>query len=431
MNKNICITVFVLVLCLAVASTAGFVYYNYDYAANEYKSRIQELEGGYGELKEAYEELNSDYNKLIGGKKAVIILPGIMGSVLCDDQLENKPLYSDIIEIMAILLQLYDTSIEDYLRSALSCDEEGNVLRPMTPCSMDSDEKYRDGMLGLYKPLRKKLESVCSDTYDVITWQYDWRQSNSINGAKLEDFIVTNGYSKVILVAHSMGGQVVSNFLQKKSNRKMVELFVPIAVPFLGSFGAEDALYQPSYKPSTGVSYIDNVNLDFAPLIGNMASVYELLPSYSGEFGVETHISDGKTLAASELSSLYAGFPKTIGSDGASKGVMTSFDSYNARMYADIVGAKVHVSRLVNTEYLVYTGYGTSLGAIYEGGKRTRTIYGDGDGTVWSYSASAGLPLDSSNVTVLNRVGHGDVSSGYVLNAVAGLVERYITIYNN
>lgn len=417
-----------MVLCIAFTASVGLSYYIYDYKTNDYKSRLSVLESDYAILQNNYEELFAEYTEMTSGKKAIIILPGLMGSVLYDNDY-NIPLYFDTAEILSILLSIRSTPLEDYLYNLVDCDENGVPVKSLSACNMEMEEKYWDGMFGYYKPLRAQLTALYGEHYDVLTWQYDWRLSNTINGAKLEEFINTNGYSKVIFVAHSMGGHVVSNYLQKKSNRDKVELFIPIAVPFLGSYSAESVLFKESYALARfGLDYVDNLHLDFGPYVGNLAPVYELLPAYANQLGVDTHLIDGETVF--DLYPLYSGFPQTQREEGAPKSLLQNYRSYQASMYQTIGTEKVHISRLVNTEYLVFKGIGTSIGAHYTDGRRTRIINGDGDGTVWSMSATAGLPIDSINVNVLDRVNHSDIGNKKVVDSVITIIGRYNLCYN-
>ncbi|EAZ79720.1 CHAT domain-containing protein [Algoriphagus machipongonensis] len=145
--------------------------------------------------------------KITGDKPIVIMLPGIMGSNLRDD----KMLWINYFR---------------FLKGDLSkLQYQGGKPEKLSADSLISTS---------YKDLGENLEK----TYDVLTFQFDWRlplqQSASILNEKVKDLLKFEQPIKI--VAHSMGGVLVRDFiLYYPETWKALNSSIGFKAVFLGS----------------------------------------------------------------------------------------------------------------------------------------------------------------------------------------------------
>ncbi len=173
-------------------------------------------------------------------KKAIVMMHGIGCGGFYDAETDDPVFcFSDFnsAEILNFITLATDFEGENGLINRMAVNEDGTKkddgLRTGT---MDDPTVYTVG--NLFENMFDELEDEYSDDYDVLTFQYDWRLSTDTAAADLENYV--KDYDKVVLITHSMGGLVVSSFLQKEANRAKVEKFIPISAPF---YGAMDTVY--------------------------------------------------------------------------------------------------------------------------------------------------------------------------------------------
>lgn len=435
MKNNIFKLVFVLALVFTVVACAGAAaVWSNNLRLTKENDQNAGLISDYGRLQQLYNDLQNDYkilrdnyNLIAGdGSKAIIIIPGFMASILKDPDIGLEIAYENLLGIM-LNKKVLDMGIQNYVVSLFTSGENGVPVQELIPADMNSKESFRDAQFRMMEPIRRMLTEKYGSVYDVLTWQYDWRQDNGVSAQKLEEFINQKGYSGVIFVTHSNGGQVVANYLKKPENRAKVQLFIPIAAPFLGSQAAEDALLADSYIIHTGYDIVDNLNFDVSPFISNFATVYNLLPMYpNGVDGINYHINDGVPVDSEGYKDFLAGFPKTHKTEGGLKPMLGNLLDYYGSMFIDYKDARFHITNFVPTEYIVFTGHNTAVGSEYANGKKIRSIYSrQGDGTVWYYSATGGLPMSAENVHGFTK-DHGAISDSDVLQKIDSLVNKYI-----
>lgn len=143
-------------------------------------------------------------------KKAIFIIPGMLGSELKDENGE-------------------EVWVSGSPRKEMKLNEDGT---PKHNLESFNDDNY--GARNTYKSLYNYLYKKFKDRYHVVFFDYDFRLSNAVSAQKLEQ--ETAGFDKVILVAHSMGGLVAAKYLSNsETNRTKTEAFIAIGSPFLGS----------------------------------------------------------------------------------------------------------------------------------------------------------------------------------------------------
>ena len=232
-------------------------------------------------------------------KKAIIIVPGIMGSELVAGS--NHSFLSPGTKIFSSNMTLEeDEFVAAFL--GLRCDSNGN--------STEDIVAYNNlyGYGNVYQELYTSLQNAYSDEYEICFFAYDWRLSNEISANTLNTFINTKGYGKVVLVAHSMGGLVASSYLAKgTSQRNKVEKLITLGSPLLGTpvmpflWGTEDPtlvddLGLTSGQASTFKALYELFLTGYNPIdwyIGNFQSLYEMFPTeqfFDANYANETYL---------------------------------------------------------------------------------------------------------------------------------------------
>ena len=219
-------------------------------------------------------------------KKAIIIVPGILGSELWGTQRTG---FSKIwFGGDAWLLS----------EEQLPCDIDGTPLNPNVVALDDGSRGTLETYLDLYNMLTREFGSGGSNNYDVQFFPYDWRLSNIETASKLDSFIEEKEYEEVILVCHSMGGIVASIYIAQYGDSKIDKL-ITLGTPYLGS-------PKTLYAFHTGMM-MDNLvasiatHLILKAIAPNMPSAYELLPNEryfrNGNYYVETELSPAHELS--------------------------------------------------------------------------------------------------------------------------------------
>ena len=367
--------------------------------------------------------------------KAVIFIPGLMASAIYDIELEKKdgtPFcwwgYEGFGDAVISLKTGGDTAFDFYLEgytNFLTCDADCIPVERYRIANMKDVQNFDafGGMSYSAERFRKYFAENNIEGYDILCWQYDWRQSIKGAGAKLESFVNAMGYDKVMFVTHSMGGIVVAEFLKKAENREKVELFMPFSAPFLGSQDAVTNLFSNlSGEEGMMTVLLGMLDLDLKDFARNFASVYNLLPfpefaslPYFAQGGSPLTL-DGEALTISDFREFVFEKDWAKGTDGKLKKILQDLDSFQSAFFIENEkGEKVHVSQLVNTHYIVGRGLdtvvGVNLSSENDGGVLSVVTNQLGDGTVPSYSACVGLPLDSANVYIVDGVAHGPIAN--------------------
>lgn len=168
-----------------------------------------------------------------------IVVPGITATCLSD----QYPLPPE---------NAWTVLTKDYERIALHPDDLRYEI--VEPARIVADQLYEIAYKELIEELRFNLSPRESEPVPVFPFAYDWRQpldrteeelarfvEEVIDRTKLLKHYAKAGYGnnpKVNLIGHSMGGLVVTGYLQRTKKKAPVEKVVTLATPFQGSFEA-------------------------------------------------------------------------------------------------------------------------------------------------------------------------------------------------
>lgn len=205
----------------------------------------------------------------------VIVVPGITGSSLVD----HYPLKAD--EIWTMVFN------KEYERIALHPDDlRYEAVEPAHVHAGEIFPLYDD----LIRALRHELSPRADRLTPIFAFPYDWRMDVMATAGKLASFVaeviartrLLRHYAdaddlKVDLVAHSMGGLVVCEYLSQFGRRSKIGKVVTIGTPFLGCVEA-------IVKITTGMSLLTGPEPKEREREAARVtpSIYQLFPSYSG-----------------------------------------------------------------------------------------------------------------------------------------------------
>ena len=216
--------------------------------------------------------LNSQNNILGGTNHPIIMVPGLGGSIL-----ESQWDFSfDIEYIQCEEKSTKYQQIWPTVYSAIPIENECWYRLMKTTISSDgtivsnTNVRPRQGLDGIaildavqiaflnipiYKYFQPMVDDLKSKGYNQLYgYPYDFRTItnpvailNFVNGMKvlIEQAYNTSGGQKVNLITHSLGCITSTYFLNKMSSswkNKYINLFLPIAPPFLGSTGALESI---------------------------------------------------------------------------------------------------------------------------------------------------------------------------------------------
>lgn len=338
-------------------------------------------------------------------KKAMIILHGMMGGVLYDEDTDEPVWHLDSLgkDLGVSVINILNN------KDKLFLDEDGNSEYNIRPANMN-DEVGFYSILKLFEPLYNQLVPKYSEEYDIIIWQYDWRLSPETSAEQLEEFISLNNYDKVVFVAHSMGGNVVSEYLvRSEDNKSKVELFVSVCTPYFGSMQAYHFLYDGLLSHMS--SYIANLTKQLG---SNLPSVYMLSPSEEYQYAPE-YQGNNAMLTINSVAQSYDEIEEFFKSQGFAKKrdntlkyAYENKQQYQQGHMVEVDGEMIHISRTINTHYIQGTGWNTikTIDINTANNKVTITANTDGDAVVSVYSGTAGMSLDADNVYVFDGPDH-------------------------
>jgi len=213
-------------------------------------------------------------------KDPIIIVPGIVSSVLYN--LNNEEVWPNIFEMMI--------PGEDKYLEQLMLDKNGlldtlltNNMRAEDILRKISNQDFFDGLI-------KEFERIgYIENKDLFVFPYDWRYSVSWASGdapiievsdlknKIANILENTDKEKVNVIAHSMGGLVVKDYIDRFGTSTL-DHFIDIATPHLGAPKAFKVL---TYGDDMGFN-LHGFGLSekiVKKISQNFPSIYELLPS--------------------------------------------------------------------------------------------------------------------------------------------------------
>lgn len=207
--------------------------------------------------------------KIIRNNKAIVVVPGIMGSNLVKTA-TNEVVWGDW---MMSAGDISDIPVLHDAFQSLECDETGRTWYTL---EAQNDYGYGDVYKGIITSLEN--DSTISDEYDIKFFPYDWRKGVNNIAEELNTFI--DGYDDVIFVAHSMGGLVTERYLAYYGDDK-VSKQITAGTPFWGTPAMLSVLDEGNLGYIMDLDWTAQVftSLELPSILKNLGSCYDLLPS--------------------------------------------------------------------------------------------------------------------------------------------------------
>jgi pimeloyl-ACP methyl ester carboxylesterase len=212
-------------------------------------------------------------------KEPVILIPGIIGSRLTRVS-DGKEIWPDVDDMLL-------SPSDDYLDDLALAPDGSQIPGKMMAASSIIDQ---ESVLGISASFYGKLlQDLENDGYHsgttLFVFPYDWRLGVRNAAAALANTVAAaraaSPDGKISIVAHSMGGLIVKDYLAGISDTSFVDKLVLLGAPQLGS---PEAFKYLNYGDNLGFQ-IPVVNLDILnhnevkKIVQNMPSIYDLLPS--------------------------------------------------------------------------------------------------------------------------------------------------------
>jgi pimeloyl-ACP methyl ester carboxylesterase len=213
----------------------------------------------------------------------VIVLPGVTGTNLRDE-------YQTPPDVVWSMLQ------HQYARVALHPDN--TRYEALEPARVQADSVFDIAYKELIQELRYNLRPKEDKPVPVYPFGYDWRQPLDLIEARFAEFVdeviertklirhyAEAGYAddpKVNLVGHSMGGLIITGYLDTKGKSAPVSKVATLATPYRGSFEAV-------IKVATGTANLgtDEPTSREREAARLTPSLYHLLPEIEGGLDIE------------------------------------------------------------------------------------------------------------------------------------------------
>lgn len=323
-------------------------------------------------------------------RKAIIIVPGVMGTELQLGEAYNE--YDVCTKIWPPIEpgEGMGVSIADKLMM-LRCAADGSSILDIR---VRNSNNY--GANNTYKTLYEEMKNEFSPEYEVVFFGYDWRQANSTSGEQLKNLVFN--YNQVVIIAHSMGGIVTSHMLMDETVRNRVAKVITIGTPFLGSLDMLPAMthgeleliseYTKDLDGFLGWLLTEAAQTLIKSLAVNIPSLYELLPNRKffdladRWYYSECYIIGGDT-------------PIT-NFDNTQDFLRHSITNYNLALAEAATNRNdslwvnnSHVTATVNAYHIIGEGFDTKnrYKHFFTSGNFETYSTNSGDGTVLSYSA--------------------------------------------
>ncbi|EVT97407.1 hypothetical protein U365_16500 [Bacillus anthracis 9080-G] len=221
-------------------------------------------------------------NEHVKPNKQIIIIPGIMGSKLKEQQL---------------------TIWIPHIKSTFS--REFNLHEKL---KLKQKKNHFDASTGILGPFYGRLKSVLQDyAKHVDEFFYDWRLGNQYHLERLKKLIKTD-VDEVIIVAHSMGGLIakacLNEFASEGLNQKISKV-ITMGTPWAGAPTAYKALKHGAGIPKDWFPVMMSAEKT-KDLARTFESVYQLLPNinYYQEYDEECKLAfteyNGKSIKSWE-----------------------------------------------------------------------------------------------------------------------------------
>ena len=166
-----------------------------------------------------------EWDTIISEKKKdpVILIPGLMGSKLFTDEECTECIWPpELLKEKTVKNNLLNNNKKLYVKD---------------PYINQKFLSKKEREYGAQNCLDDLVDYLCADPInrDIYVFSYDWRKSNDESAEELKKFIDGLNVDKVDIVAHSMGGLVVSRYFKLYENDNKIDKIITCGTPYEGA----------------------------------------------------------------------------------------------------------------------------------------------------------------------------------------------------
>jgi pimeloyl-ACP methyl ester carboxylesterase len=355
-------------------------------------------------------------------KTPVLIVPGIMGTELFND---SELLWADLGRIY---LHAGDTDLQNhFMVKGLSLNSQGNSLQSIQAGKVIDKINMISPIpdLHFFDFLIQDIEkNGYTQDKDLFLFPYDWRldlqKTKDLLKQKIEAIKLQTGSAKVDIVAHSMGGLLVKNYLNTYG-KDSVNKLVFVGTPHLGAPKAGKVLLQGD---RFGIPWLND---EIMKILGqNSPAVHELLPSPAYFSHYQGYIKPYKFLSSSPFFE-YGPTQEYLNSKSPSPAVFADANGFFGQNLQDMDFSGLNVYNIAGCKTGTETGYQLAIGNSMIGG----VGYSSGDGTVPLPSADY-INIPAQNKFYVKNADHSSLPSmDGARDLITGILKDQITLFSN
>ncbi len=355
------------------------------------------------------------------GKRPVLIIPGIAGSEL----------YQDDNLVWANISKMFSDVGDDFLRESLEMGYDGNTINDITSDKIISEINIKIPSLGteriiqdIFKSLIIELENnsyVNSDTY--FLFPYDWRldleQSTDLLNTRIEEIKTLTGFNKIDIIAHSMGGLVAENYIYE-NGKDSINKLIFVGTPHLGAPKAAKILLKGD---NMGIPWLTQEVIKDLSL--NFPSIYTLLPSrkYFEEF--QGYIAPYSFLGTNILN--YDNTSNWLKNENLNDLLINNSESFSNKNLYNQDFSGIEVFNITGCKTSTQAAYKYSIGNLGIGS----ILYTSGDGTVPQISSET-INIPSNQKYYVKDAKHAELPSTQgVKELISGILSNNINVADN
>jgi pimeloyl-ACP methyl ester carboxylesterase len=215
----------------------------------------------------------------------IILLPGITGSVL---QRGGKDVWAITPQAAIAALFSLGNSMKDLEIKGKDDPNKDDLGDGVTAPRLVQDLHLIPGFWEIdgYTQVKTRLfaELTLEEGKNWFDYPYDWRRDNRVHGRQLGERAPRwldawrkssgNKDAKIVLLAHSMGGLIARDFLERHEGWKITRHLITFGTPYRGSLNSVSTLANGIEKG------LGPVSIDLTTLVRSFPSMHQLLPRY-------------------------------------------------------------------------------------------------------------------------------------------------------
>ncbi len=335
----------------------------------------------------------------------VIIIPGIVGTELYN---------GDDLIWMDLKQMLLD--INDEFLNILGLNNQGKSLNIIKIGNIIKGKNFLNKKIDIFDSLIINLKNNnYQENKNLFFFPYDWRlnmdSTKDLLNQKIEEVKTQTGKDKVDIIAHSMGGLLVEDYINQYG-KDSIDKLIFVGTPHLGAPKAGKILLEGD---RFSIPWLEEDRIK--EIAQNSPALYELLPSptYFNNFS-------GYLKPYSFFSTPFYDYNQTkdffLNNKNLNSNVFTQAESFFAKNLQDIDFSGIDTYNITGCGRATQSAYRFDIFGLIGG-----VGYSQGDGTVPIVSADY-INIPSSNKYYSKKSNHAELSSSEdIRNAIVEILK--------